>query len=73
VARPVAGIADFLEDGRTGLAVRSAAARIVAAAIGRALAEPARLAAISRKARRLVERRYDWKTTVAAFRRLYGN
>jgi glycosyltransferase involved in cell wall biosynthesis len=72
VARPVAGIADFLDDGRTGIGVGSSAARVVSAAIVRALAEPARVTAISRRARRLVEQRYAWDRTVTAFDRLYG-
>jgi glycosyltransferase involved in cell wall biosynthesis len=72
VARPVAGISDFLVDGDTGLTIDGASVRHAADAIQRAWSLPSsRQAAIACRARRLVERRYDWSRTVAAFDRLY--
>ncbi len=70
LARPVAGIADFLVHERTGFAVDHRAANRVGGAIVRALASPARNL-VARNARRLVERRYAWEATCESFRRLY--
>lgn len=69
-ARPVAGIVDFLADGRTGFAIGGTSAASVAATLRSALAS-ARRPAIARNARRMVERQYDWTLTTAAFDRLY--
>jgi glycosyltransferase involved in cell wall biosynthesis len=69
-ARPVAGIVDFLSDGRTGFAINSTRANAVTATLRSALASP-RLAVIARNARRMVERQYDWTATVKAFDALY--
>ncbi len=71
VARPVAGIDDFLIDGRTGFAIRGASPLATASAIEAALSSPARAHATARRARQLVERRYAWARTVQAFDRLY--
>jgi len=71
-ARPVAGISDFLIDGRTGVALSSASTRAISRTIGDALENQRQLLRLARQARRLVERRYDWRQTVAAFDRLYG-
>jgi glycosyltransferase involved in cell wall biosynthesis len=74
VARPVAGISDFLVDGRTGIAIaEDGSAPRAAEAIDRALQPSSRLEAIGRRARRMVERRYDWEQTLTAFERLYGH
>jgi glycosyltransferase involved in cell wall biosynthesis len=70
LARPVAGIADFLRHERTGFAVEHRAVKRVADAIVHALVSPAR-GVVTRNARRLVERRYAWNATREAFRRLY--
>lgn len=69
-ARPVAGIVDFLTDGRTGFAIGSAGAISAAATLRSALASP-RLTRIARNARRMVERQYDWAATVKAFEAVY--
>ncbi len=71
VARRVAGIADFLVHGRTGFALESGSPRRAASAIARAFSTHAELRAITRRARTLVERRYSWARTVAAFDHLY--
>jgi glycosyltransferase involved in cell wall biosynthesis len=70
-ARPVAGIVDFLVHGRTGFVIDDASAAAAADAIVSALSSPARIAAVTRNARRLVERTYSWTHTVKAFERLY--
>ena len=71
-ARLVAGISDFLIDGRTGVALPSASIRAISRTIADALENERHLLRLARQARRLVERRYDWRQTVAAFDRLYG-
>ncbi len=71
LARPVAGISDFLADGRTGIHLSSAAPSAVTDAIISALAHPTALARLTRHARRMVERRYSWDGMVEEFERLY--
>jgi glycosyltransferase involved in cell wall biosynthesis len=71
VALEVAGLSDFVVDGRTGVIIRSPAAGTVAAAIVRLWEQPALRRRVTRGARRLVERRYAWDHTVQAFERLY--
>lgn len=70
LARTVAGIRDFLAPSRTGFALDRTSAPRAGRAMSVALATPPR--AITRAARRMVERRYSWPATVAAFDRLYG-
>jgi glycosyltransferase involved in cell wall biosynthesis len=72
VARPVAGISDFLTDGKTGFAVPGASAAAAATAMRDALSHPMRMAAVATRARRLVERRYSWERTVKVLERVYG-
>jgi phosphatidylinositol alpha-1,6-mannosyltransferase len=72
VARPVAGISDFLADGETGFAVDGASATAAATAMRDALSDSARMAAIAKRARHLVERRYSWERTVKVLERIYG-
>jgi len=70
VAKPVAGINDFLRPGVTGFTVQGTSPRRAAAAITGALAAPD-LRAVIRRARRLVEQQYSWTVTTAAFDHLY--
>lgn len=70
VARRVAGIEDFLDHGKTGWELPAAAAAGTAAAMRSALAAPdAR--AVTRRARKMIERRYDWTTMLHRFDRIY--
>jgi glycosyltransferase involved in cell wall biosynthesis len=70
-ARLVAGISDFLIDGRNGFAIAGASPTAAADAMLRALAAPRTLPAVARRARAMVERRYSWEKMMAAFERLY--
>jgi glycosyltransferase involved in cell wall biosynthesis len=72
VARPVAGISDFLTDGKTGMAVTGASVTAAATAMRDALSNPERMAAVATRARRLVERRYSWERTVRVLDGVYG-
>lgn len=71
VARPVAGISDFLTHGRTGFAIHGTTAVDVSDAIADALSSSARVRAVARRARSMVERKYSWRQTLKAFNRLY--
>lgn len=71
LARPVAGIEDFLRDGTTGWTVRGTAPATVAAAIRRALDDAGRRAAVIDRARRMVEQRYDWTRMLRQFDEIY--
>ena len=70
-ARPVAGISDFLQDRRNGIAIAKLGAEAAGRAIVRTIAQPALRTLVARAARRLVERRYDWAQTVRIFERFY--
>ena len=69
-ARAVAGIEDFLVDGRTGRALPDRGDAATATVLWRAL-EDAGADRITRRARQMVERRYDWSTMVGAIEQLY--
>lgn len=69
-ARVVAGIEDFLVDERTGWALPGRGDMATAKAMRRALEAPTRHA-VTRRARRMVEQRYDWDAMVGRFERLY--
>ncbi len=71
VTRLVAGVADFIAPGRTGIALSSRAPQSVARALAEALTDDAALGRISRRARSLIERRYAWERTTGAFETLY--
>ncbi len=71
LALPVAGISDFLRHGANGVALPSASAKAVADTILESLRNRIQLRSISRRARRMVEKRYSWDRTVAAFDQLY--
>jgi glycosyltransferase involved in cell wall biosynthesis len=71
VARPVAGISDFLVDRQNGFAIRDGEVRTAALAMLRAGKAPDARRAVLRRARAMIERQYDWKRTVDAFERIY--
>ncbi|MEP7118991.1 MAG: glycosyltransferase [Acidobacteriota bacterium] len=71
LARRVAGIEDFLIGGRTGWVIEGTGAAATAAAMRTALGDRG-AGAVTRRARTLVERRYDWTTMLHRFTRLYG-
>lgn len=68
-ARVVAGIEDFLVDGRTGWALPPSGVHATASGLAEALAAPS--SGLVRRARALVERRYDWATMRDHVERLY--
>lgn len=72
LARPVAGVEDYLRDGVNGWACAGTAPRTVASGIARVLADPGRGRAVAR-AKAMVDRRYAWDRTVKAIDRLYAS
>ncbi|MBP7779395.1 MAG: glycosyltransferase [Acidobacteria bacterium] len=70
VARRVAGVEDFLTGGHTGWVSAGASAAAIAAEMRDALTDR-HAAVIVRRARQMVERRYDWAVMAGAFERLY--
>jgi glycosyltransferase involved in cell wall biosynthesis len=72
LARPVAGLEDFLVDRRNALFVTGGAPGAVARDMTSALADPARLARVSTTARTLVTTRYGWEAVLRAFTSTYG-
>jgi glycosyltransferase involved in cell wall biosynthesis len=69
-ARRVAGIEDFLTHGTTGWLMARGSAAATAAALRAALDDP-HAASVVGRARRLVERDYDWATMRHRFDRIY--
>lgn len=60
VATPVGGIPDFLTDGQTGVFCRVRDPQSVAEAVRRYLDDPALVAYVTKNARELAAREYDW-------------
>lgn len=71
VAARVGGLAEVVEDGRTGVLVEREDWRALAAAIVRLLQEPARADAMGLAARQRAGRRFAWQRCVAEYERLY--
>lgn len=69
LARRVAGIEDFLADGRTGWAAPAGGAVAIGRSMRRVLEEDA--TPVTARARAMVERRYDWAAMLARVERLY--
>ncbi|MGE0393677.1 MAG: glycosyltransferase family 4 protein [Vicinamibacterales bacterium] len=70
LARPVAGVEDYLEDGVTGWACPDVSPDAVSHGVRRVLADAARPEIVAR-ARTMVDRTYTFPRTVAAMDRLY--
>jgi glycosyltransferase involved in cell wall biosynthesis len=72
VALSVAGVEDYLTDGRTGLAAESRSAAHVARLIERALTDTALRSRLRRNALAMVRRRYSWARTVEEIEKAYS-
>ena len=73
VARPVAGIEDFLTHKATGIAIARSGSVSAAGAIVRAVVDQALCRHVVTEARRLVERRYSWERALVRFDRIYAS
>jgi glycosyltransferase involved in cell wall biosynthesis len=72
LARPAAGLEDFLVDGRNGLWLTGRTPRSIASDIYRAHSHRPRLTRIAESAARMVRRRYTWPATLRALETVYG-
>jgi glycosyltransferase involved in cell wall biosynthesis len=72
VALGVAGVEDYLTNGRTGLTARTRSPREVAGHIDRLLSQPALASKLSAAAVAMVRRRYSWERTVEHIDAIYG-
>jgi glycosyltransferase involved in cell wall biosynthesis len=72
LARPAAGLEDFLVHDRNGIWLKGRSPRSIAHDIARALSNRSHLARMATSARRLVERRYTWPATLQALETVYG-
>lgn len=71
VGTMVGGIADFLEDGKTGLAVRVDDPEDIAKSIGKILFDPVLAATIAAGGKRMVGERYQWEGIAKRFQKLF--
>ena len=72
LAKPAAGLEDFLVDGVNGLWLRGDGAGTISTEIVEALSSQARIVRLALQARRMVARRYTWPATMRALGRVYG-
>lgn len=72
VTCPVGGIPDFVTDGETGMLVPAEDVEALSNAICYAFKHEENMIAIAKKARALVEERYDWEKIVDAVEAGYG-
>jgi glycosyltransferase involved in cell wall biosynthesis len=68
----VAGVEDYLEDGRTGMVLTPGTASSLARQLERVVGAPDALARMARRAGVLVARRYTWAATLAAIDGVYA-
>ena len=71
VSTAAGGIANVIDDGRTGVIVPERDARSLAAAISALLRDPVRRSALGHAGRTMVEGRFGWDAAAAAFERAY--
>jgi glycosyltransferase involved in cell wall biosynthesis len=72
MARPAAGLEDFIVDGRNALSLKGTAPRALGRQLADALADRKRLARVAARARRMVNDRYSWKATLRTLETVYG-
>jgi glycosyltransferase involved in cell wall biosynthesis len=71
-ARTAPGIEDYLEDGKTGIALVGTSPARLARTIRQALDDGRGLAQIARRGAAMVERRYRWEDTIARVESVYA-
>jgi glycosyltransferase involved in cell wall biosynthesis len=72
LARPAAGLEDFLVHDRNGIWLKGRTPRALALDIARAFSNRSHLTRMAASARRMVARRYTWPATVQALETVYG-
>jgi glycosyltransferase involved in cell wall biosynthesis len=73
LCRSVAGVEDYLRDGKTGLSVSSSSAAETADRMAWAFSHKEEVARIASRAKKMVEADYNWDSTVEKMNRLYEN
>jgi glycosyltransferase involved in cell wall biosynthesis len=71
-ARIAPGIEDYLEDGKTGIALHATSPTRLARTLRRAFADRPALARIARRGASMVARRYRWDDTIARVESVYA-
>ena len=72
LARPAAGLEDFLVDGKNGVWLKGSRADAVGRSLAAAVSNRARLKTLTTRARRMVKQRYTWTATLRTLETVYG-
>ena len=72
LARPAAGLEDFLVDGKNGVWLKGSRARALGQSLAAAVSDRARLKTLTTRARRMVKQRYTWTATLRTLETVYG-
>jgi len=72
LARPAAGLEDFVTDGRNATWLKGTTGRAIARQIATALSDRTGLARLAARARQMVNDRYSWTATLRALETVYG-
>jgi len=72
LARPAAGLEDFLVDGKNGLWLQGSRAHPLGKSLAAAVSDRSRLAQLTTRARRMVKQHYTWPATLRALETVYG-
>jgi glycosyltransferase involved in cell wall biosynthesis len=73
LGRSVAGVEDYLRDGKTGLSIHSSSPGEVADRMRWAVSHTGELAKMASRAQKMVEADYNWDTTLEKMNSLYEN
>ncbi len=72
LARPAAGLEDFVADGRNATWLKGTTGRAIGRQSAAALSDRKRLARLAGRARRMVNDRYSWSATLGSLETVYG-
>ena len=72
LARPAAGLEDFLVDGKNGVWLKGSRAHGLGRSLATAVSDRARLKTLTTRARRMVKQRYTWTATLRTLETVYG-
>ena len=72
LARPAAGLEDFVADGRNATWLKGTTGRVIGRQIATALSNRKRLARLVTRARQMVNDRYSWNATLGSLETVYG-
>ena len=72
LARPAAGLEDFLVDGKNGVWLKGSRANGLGRSLAAAVSDRARLKRLTTCAKRMVKQRYTWEATLRTLETVYG-